>query len=91
MVSSYNRRLFFDVVGQTTDEIGVVGSCHLQHSLQIPGTADRNRLAEFKNVVFADFAGNVPDIAPVDVDDLMQGFAALRHALERGYVVVKGD
>jgi hypothetical protein len=24
-------------------------------------------------------------------EESMQGFAALRHALERGYVVVKGD
>jgi hypothetical protein len=58
LTSSFNR-------------IGIVGPCHIKHRLQIPGPADRNRLAHFQHVVFADFTGNFPDMASVHVDDLV--------------------
>ena len=81
-------------IGDITGEIGKADILKIGEAISICRARYLKAVLEMAKTDEADLGSRLTDEVKnhrLLYEETMQGFAALRHALERGYVVIKGD
>ena len=81
-------------IGEITGEIGKNDILKIGEAISICRARYLKAVLDMAKTDDAEQVGRLTDEVKIQrhlYEETMQGFAALRHALERGYVVVKGD